>query len=425
MPIPSRSKRGAHLASGAAERALAPAQRALRAYELVNQRAGHENAGFLSEAHGFLPIRAPLERLDSRFASWDEVATELPQLYRDLGVRRRLEALSVLDASPAALPKPQLLRACALLGMLAHAYWHSDCRPPSALPDAISLPWSQLRARLGRSQPVLSYIDLVVYNWKHLHAEPSAPLSVENLELLFPTIGNREERVFYLTQLEILVRTAAVVPLVAAAQSAVCRCDDVALMRAIEGIGACLEQVLRSSLRKIDPRKSSATYVDPVIWAKTVAPFAVPFQREYQGPSGTSSPVFSVLDSFFGRRQHASILGREMLLLRAGYPAAWQAFLRALSEPSVASYVAERKNPALDAVWQDALERYTGPDGFLERHRMKVYGYLELAFKVGRTLTIGGFSGAFTRRTWDEVDHALREAHHERACPAAPTGCTR
>jgi sulfite reductase (NADPH) flavoprotein alpha-component len=56
---------------------------------------------------------------------------------------------------------------------------------------------------------------------------------------------------------------------------------------------------------------------------------------------------------------------------------------------------------------------------------MKVYGYLELAFKVGRTLTIGGFSGAFTRRTWDEVDLALRDAHHERACPAASTGCTR
>jgi sulfite reductase (NADPH) flavoprotein alpha-component len=114
-----------------------------------------------------------------------------------------------------------------------------------------------------------------------------------------------------------------------------------------------------------------------------------------------------------------------MLLLRASYPPAWQAFLRALSEPSVASYVAERRNPALDAVWQDALERYIGPDGFLERHRMKVYGYLELAFKVGRTLTIGGFSGAFTRRTWDEVDLALRDAHHERACPAASMGCTR
>jgi sulfite reductase (NADPH) flavoprotein alpha-component len=80
----------------------------------------------------------------------------------------------------------------------------------------------------------------------------------------------------------------------------------------------------------------------------------------------------------------------------------------------VARYVAERKSPELDAVWQSALDRYAGPDGFLARHRMKVYGYLELAFKVGRASTIGGFNGAFTHRTWDEVDLALRHAHAER-----------
>jgi hypothetical protein len=394
--------------------ALGPAQRTLRAYELVNLRAGHENAGFLSEAHGYLPVKPPIERLDARFASWDEVAAELPLLYRDLSVRRRLESLSVLDASRDALPKPQVLRACALLAVLAHAYWYADCRPATALPAAISVPWSQLRARLGRSQPVLSYIDLVVYNWKPKRKERAAQLRVEQLDLLFPTIGNREERVFYLTQLEILARTAPVVPLTAAAQTAVRNRDDTALVRALEGIGECLRQVLRTSLRKLDPRNASATYVNPVVWAKTVAPFAVPFERGHQGPSGTSSPIFSTLDVFFGRRRHASVLGREILQLRASYPPAWQAFLTALSELSVAEYVAQRKNPVLDAVWQDALDRYTGPDGFLERHRIKVYGYLELAFKVGRTLTIGGFSGAFTQRTWDEVDHALREAHDER-----------
>jgi hypothetical protein len=411
--MPSRSPNALSTLHGA-ERALAPAQRTLRAYERINQRAGHENVGFLSESHGFLPVEPPLQQLAARFASWDEVAADLPVLYRELGVRRRLEALSVLDASRDALPKPQLLRACALLGMLAHAYWYADSRPPRALPDAISVPWAQLRARLGRSQPVLSYVDLVVYNWKYRSAATSAARVVENLELLFPTIGNREERVFCLTQLEILARSAPVVPLTAAAQSAAWNRDDEALMRAIEGIAECLRQVVRSSLRKIDPRRHSATHVDPVIWAKTVAPFAVPFQREHQGSSCTSSPLFSTLDVFFGGREHGSVAGRETLALRAGYPPAWQAFLTALSEPSVASYVAARKNPALNAVWQAALDRYAGPGGFLERHRMKVYGYLELALKVGRSPTSGGFNAGFTRRSWDEVDVALRAAHDER-----------
>jgi sulfite reductase (NADPH) flavoprotein alpha-component len=205
-----------------------------------------------------------------------------------------------------------------------------------------------------------------------------------------------------------------VVPLTAAAQAAASQHDDDALLRALKGIGMCLREVVRTSLRKIDPRTRSATYVDPVIWAKTVAPFAVPFSREYQGPSGTSSPVFSTLDIFFGRSRHASQLGREMLALRMGYPPAWRAFLAALSEPAVSDYIAKRDSPALNAVWHDARDAYVGPGGFLERHRMKVYGYLELAFKVGRSLTIGGFSGAFTERTWDAVDDALRDAHAER-----------
>jgi sulfite reductase (NADPH) flavoprotein alpha-component len=393
---------------------LAPAQRALRTYEQANLAVGHENAGFLSEAHGFVPKEPPLERLDSHFSSWDEAAAELPELYRDLGVRRRLAALPVLDASHAALPDPQVLRACALLAVLAHAYWYSDSRPPSCLPNAISVPWAELRARLGRGQPVLSYVDLVVYNWRPRNPALAYARTVEHLELLFPTIGNREERVFYLTQLEILAQTAPIVPLSAAAQAAAQHAHDEALTHALEGISQCLRRVLRISLPKINPRRGFRTYVDPVIWAKTVAPFAVPFQRGHQGPSGTSSPVFSTLDIFFGRRRHASILGREILSLRASYPPAWQVFLTALEEPSVAAYVEARNNPTLRAAWQDALDLYTGPDGFLSRHRMKVYGYLELAFKMGRTLTIGGFGGPFGQRTWDEVDRALRDAHDER-----------
>ena len=120
------------------DQTLAPAWRTLLEYERLNLDAGHENAGFLSSTHGYLPRAPPLARLDARFASWDDVVRELPLLYRDVHVRQRLDALDVLSASEADLPDSQVLRACALLGILAHAYWHSDCRPARALPDAIS-----------------------------------------------------------------------------------------------------------------------------------------------------------------------------------------------------------------------------------------------------------------------------------------------
>jgi cytochrome b involved in lipid metabolism len=140
----------------------------------------------------------------------------------------------------------------------------------------------------------------------------------------------------------------------------------------------------------------------------------VPIHRGDLGPSGTSSPLFNALDAFFGRTRFDSFLGREIVLLRASYPPAWRAFVAALEQTSIARHVERSASSALRDTWHDGLEAYAGERGFLGRHRRKVYGYLETAFKVGRSLTIGGFSGTFNDRTWDRVDDALEQARVER-----------
>src|SRR5204863_9645579 len=86
-----------------------------------------------------------------------------------------------------------------------------------------------------------------------------------------------------------------------------------------------------------------------------------------------------------------------------------------LAGVSVVDFVEVTQKPNLRGALREALELYAGKDGFLGRHRMKVYGYLELAFKVGRRVTIGGFSGAFKDRTWDQVDGELEAARVERS----------
>ncbi len=391
-----------------------PSEAALRRLELNTIRAGHENAGFLSASRGYLPIGNPLQALDPAYAEWDAIAAELPQLYRELSVRKRIDAMPVLPATADRLDGRQVLRACALLAILSHAYWYVDSRPPLALPPQLRLPWAQLRKRLGRTQEVISYIDLIVYNWRVRDASLPNPLLVENLELLFPTIGNQEERVFYMTQLEILGRTAAVPKLVASAQGAALRDDETELEAALTGIIDALSGVVNVSLPKINPNPYGRTHVDPVLWAKTVAPFAVPIHRGDQGPSGTSSPLFNTLDLFFGRKDYESFLGREIKALRGHYPRAWQVFLGALSEVDVAGYVELKGSQSLKSAFREAFELYAGETGFLGRHRMKVYGYLELAFKVGRSVTIGGFGGVFTDRTWDQVDGELARSQAER-----------
>jgi sulfite reductase alpha subunit-like flavoprotein/cytochrome b involved in lipid metabolism len=397
------------------ERHTSPAGLALSAAERFNSTVGHENRGFLSWSHGFIPKVAPLTSLGPGFQAWDQLASELPALYRDLSLRRRVEQLPILDASEQNLENRELLRGCALLAIVAHAYWYVEPRAVDALPPSIELPWQQLRARLDRGQEVLTYTDLIVYNWKVRGPAPSGPLRVENLALLLPTIGNREESVFYLTQVEILSQASSMVRAFVDAHDAVLRDDEGGVERALVEIIDCLDRVVSESLLKINPNPYSRTFVDPVVWAKTVAPFAVPLHAGDQGPSGTSSPIFSALDIFFQRPQNSSFLGREIQQLREQYPVFWRQFLDALSAVSVVDFVEATQKPNLQGALREALALYAGEHGFLGRHRMKVYGYLELAFKVGRAVTIGGFSGAFKDRTWDQVDGELEAARVERS----------
>jgi hypothetical protein len=392
-----------------------PARRVLARAAQVNTRLGHENLGSLSAGRGFVPVRAPLQSFPASHAPWDEAAAALPALYRDLAVRPALDRLPVLPADATALPAAALQRAATVLGILGHAYVHNARPEPVELPPGIALPWAEVRLRLDRApEPVLAYTDLIVNNWQIADDGNPSTLRVGGLDLLVPVVDNREERVFYLSQVEILARCAPIVPAVAAAQDAVLNDDAAALRHALESMTDALGAVSRASLTLIDPRPTSATHVDPVIWAKTVAPLAVPFRPGVLGPSGTASPIFNLLDVFLDRRASASRLGREMALHRNSYPVHWRRFLDAVERVSVADHVAAHPGSGAATAFDQVREAYAGPDGFLGHHRRKVYGYLAVAFKVGRGVTIGGFRGAPRESTWNEVDAALTESRTER-----------
>lgn len=394
---------------------LAPSREVLVRAEATNDAAGHENAGTLSAGHGFMPRTPPAAALPADFAAWDQVAAELPSLYRSLRLRRVIDDLPVLSAGEDRLPDHALLRAAQVLGFLSHAYHYVETQPPERQPRALEEPWAEVRRRLGRPEaPVISYFDLIVNNWRLVDPSIVDPMRVGNLRLLVPTVDNQEERVFYLTQTEILANASPIVSAVVAAQEATLLHDREALESALVTIIGCLQRITRESLLNIDPNPLGSTYVDPVVWAKTVAPFAVPFERGVQGPSGTSSPIFNVMDVFLGRAGYETFLGKEIYQLRSTYPLHWREFLHALGQVSVSDYVEACGEPRIRGLWKEVADTYAGQNGFLGRHRMKVYGFLELAFKVGRSVTIGGFAGLFRDRTWDQVDSELEKSRRER-----------
>jgi len=391
---------------------ISPAYKYIKYAEKINKEKGHENLGFLSLKRGFMPTIEPLKKLPYPFSQWDDIAKEMPFHYKNQSLRIALKKLPILDANESVLPDKYLCRASMLLSMLAHAYVRNERDEDLDIPAAIIKPWETVTKRLKRPKPFLSYIDLIIYNWKYKNSE--GPCELENLELLTPTVNNQEENIFYLTQTEIAFKTKEVVNYVIQIQNAIVNNKKQKVIQGLKKLKEVVSNVTESSFLKINPNPRSATYVDPVVWAKTVAPFAVPLKEGVQGPSGTSSPFFHLIDTFIERNKYDTILGKEALFIREWYPEHWRNFINAVDEVSITEYIKKCDDETLDGAFYDFVETYSGDKGFLGVHRRKVYGYLQMAFKVGRSVTIGGFSGLFKERTWEEVDDELETTRLER-----------
>lgn len=393
-------------------RVTAPSYDAVIRAEEVNAEAKHENLGFLSFSHGFMPKEPPLQHLPEKFKAWDELAGDLPRHYMNQTLRLAFNALPVLIPDEDSLPESFLSRASVLMSMFAHAYVRCEREEDLNIPAAIQQPWETITRRLKRPVPFLSYIDLIVYNWKL--QQPAGPVEVENLLLLVPTVDNKEERIFYLTQTEILSKSTPIIAAVTDVQNAILQEDTILVISGLQRIQEVIEALTEKSFLKINPNPRSSTYVDPIVWAKTVAPFAVPLKEGVQGPSGTSSPIFHLIDTFIERAKYDTILGEEALFIRRWYPEHWRNFLNAVEQISLSAYVDKVNNDELHGAYYSLIESYAGKQGFLGVHKRKVYGYLQMAFKVGRSVTIGGFSGLFKERTWEEVDDELESTRLER-----------
>jgi hypothetical protein len=292
-----------------------PARRVLARAER-QRSAGNENLGFLSEHAGLLPYDPPLTSLPETHAAWDRVAADLPGLFRRLTVRRVMDAMPVLPAAAGDLPDKFVWRGCALLGMFAHSYVRVLPQPPEALPESIERPWAELCRRLHRPAALLTYDDLICYNWRPRDISRPERRDLEDLELLTPTVGTPEERIFYLAQVEILSRGAPMVGAMVRAQEAAEQADQTALQHELMTITEIIEGPAKGSFLKIDANPYSPTFVDPVVWAKTVAPFAVGISENGHAISGASAPLFQALDVLIGRRRFESMVGREAYGLR-------------------------------------------------------------------------------------------------------------
>jgi sulfite reductase (NADPH) flavoprotein alpha-component len=393
----------------------ASSRTALEAAEQANAEAGHELGGFVSAERGFLPKRAPASSLPDSHGAWDEVAASLPALYRAVRVREALRTMPILPADPVSLPDEHLLRAVTLLSMFAHAWVRVEMTDGGDIPPPVLEPWTQVTQRMGRAEPFMQYNDLILTNWRMKDPSAAEPFAIENLDLMLPTVGNQTEHVFYLTQVEMTAKATPLLTSVVRAQEAMAVDDIPGVRDELVLMLEVLRSLVERSFVKIDPNPLAATHCDPVIWGTTVAPFAVSLKEHIAGPGGTANPVFHLVDAFLGRTQYGSQLGDEASRLRVLAPPLQQDFVRAVNDVSLRDFLARMRSRSLDGLVQTVADAFSGEQGIIAAHRLKAYGFLEVAFKVGRTVTIGGFKGLFRDRPWKEVDKELNITRMERA----------
>lgn len=402
-----------------------PCEAVIRYAETINGLCGHENSGFLSFKAGFMPIQPPLQSMPPGFRKWDTTAAALPRLIKDQGLREALDVMPVLQATAERLPERYLLRASMLLSILAHACVHLERGEgePAALPPCIQEPWSQVTSRLGRKAAGLSYIDLVVYNWKRVRGTADETLRAEDLHLLVPTVDNTEEHVFYLVQAEILAEATPLLNCVVDAQSAMLARDAARLAMVLGKMTEQLRKIGRRTMMKISASSARRPHLDPVVWTTTVSLLAMPLRPEVPGPGGMASPMFHMMDAFVGRVDYNSTIGEEVLKVRRTYPPNWVAFVEAVGAIPVSDFVQKAGDASLSRSWSELKEAYSGQDGLLGLHRRKVYAFLPIAFETGRSATNAGFKGQAHEEPWVKVNNELEASRRQRPCNGAAHAC--
>lgn len=396
---------------------------------------GPEYDGYLSERYGFLPSNLPKSRMDKAHLAWDDYAAQIPELFFSQSTQQVLNKMPLLSATEGELPWEYLPRAALLLSLLASAYWRHGIDSffsiriselSSYLPDNILMPWLEVTRRLSRISPYQSATDLFFSNFKFIDESMEYRLEnllIENITPLVPSFGNQAERVFYMSFVEIHAHTSPILRSIIEIQNAMhlnfgeASCERIE--RELKNICQCLQRATQTLL-KINPNQHSPTYCDPVLWAKTVAIFAVPAPHYQQGgTSGASTPIVHVMDAFLNRQAYKSFYGQYVkyegkFLL----PQVFKGLLTAIRAAPLNKFILGCTSIPLRRrmanAYDEVVQAYIGPDGFMGKHFSKVFNYLAVATLVGRNQSTSGHERYIPAETWVEVTHDLQISAAER-----------
>jgi sulfite reductase alpha subunit-like flavoprotein/predicted heme/steroid binding protein len=209
------------------------------------------------------------------------------------------------------------------------------------------------------------------------------------------------------------------VEIVTRCQEAVMNKDPEALLLDMVALKELVDQ-LPYVFHKISVNPNAGEqFANPVEWGQRYAKFSAPLSSRVPALSGLALPLFLLMDAFIGRTKYVSFLGIEAVHLRRWLPLNIRAFITAIEQHyQIPDYVKSSGDPRLEGVLEGIIESYAGERGFMGTHRYKVYGFLEVVAKTGRSETNGNAgAGNSDGRPWEEVHHTLSDSMKERLSP--------
>ncbi|RPA75375.1 hypothetical protein BJ508DRAFT_332183 [Ascobolus immersus RN42] len=430
-----------------------PARRVLQRAETVGPTTGWRD-GYLSSTHGFCPpdpSASPIALAMSPGRVWSDLCNRMPGLVGRGKIREAILQLPMVSGGPETIPDSALWAATVCLGILASVYRYEERNDGTegivvgsgnvdrnmflnaagdaedeeletkGIPRNIAIPLRAVCTRMGRPLPHLTQYDVSIYNFK-LRDQTSVypyPQRAENMDLRWPVFNDRAEAMFLLCMAEVHGAFTSGVELVVRCQEAIMEKDNEALLEHLVALKMIVDQ-LGPIFHKISVNPSSGElFANPVEWGQRYAKFSAPLSNRVPALSGLALPLFQLLDAFMGRQKYDTFLGLEALHLRAWLPLNHRAFITAVEKfYPMPEYVKSTNDSRLHGVLEGLVESYMGERGFMGTHRYKVYGFLEVVAKTGRTETNGGAGSADSEgRPWEEVHKTLSDSMIERLEP--------
>ncbi|OAL18779.1 hypothetical protein AYO20_11699 [Fonsecaea nubica] len=428
----------------------APARQVLRRAQELGPRTGWRD-GYLTSTHGFCPpdpSAAPAALSMSPGRIWSDLCERMPAVVARGKMRESILALPLVYGTEDVIPDQALWAAVVCLGILASVYRYEErndghegisiTAPPGTfrnlsgeaddeeeetkgIPRNIAIPLRQICTRMGRVLPHLTQYDVSVYNYKLRDPTSINPYVArcENMDLRWPVFNDRGEAMFLLCMAETHGCFTQGIEVITRCQERVMLKDKEGLLRELIKLKAIVDRFV-NVFQKISVNPNSGeNFANPVEWGQRYAKFSAPLSKRVPALSGLALPVFLLMDAFIGRRKYDSFLGREALHLRAWLPMNIRAFIAAVEyHYQVPAFVKESGDPRLMGVMEGILEAYLSERGWFGTHRYKVYGFLEVVAKTGRSETNGNAgSSDNVGRPWEEVHKTLSESMRERLEP--------